>query len=238
MPEKNLQISKKATRFWPVISGAVALVLTASLGLIITLRASANVVDEEWMGEIVEHRSPLWDAPSYVLNFVGTGWFATLVSVLIVATLFFVLKRRWTALYALLAIGLSAVVVQGLKVAFGRLRPEDILLSLDSGSFPSGHVANAATLAAVLAIVTWRWWVVLVGSVYVILMALSRTYLGAHWVSDTVGGLLIGAGAAIILWAPFAFRMLRERRGEVPVAPQPADTAAGQEARDNGSPNQ
>jgi membrane-associated phospholipid phosphatase len=224
---------------WPLISGIGSFALGALLGGIVLVRGNTPLeADEEWMEEIVEHRSPLWDAPSYVLNFVGTGWFATLVSVLLVATLFFVLKRRWTALYALLAIGLSAVVVQGLKVAFGRLRPEDILLSLDSGSFPSGHVANAATLAAVLAIVTWRWWVVLVGSVYVILMALSRTYLGAHWVSDTVGGLLIGAGAAIILWAPFAFRMLRERRGEVPVAPQPADTAAGQEARDNGSPNQ
>jgi undecaprenyl-diphosphatase len=43
-------------------------------------------------------------------------------------------------------------------------------------------------------------------------MMLSRTYLGAHWISDTVGGMLIGAGVAVILWAPFAFRLYRERR--------------------------
>lgn len=209
---------------WPLISGVGSLLLGSLLGVLVLARGNTPLeADAEWMEEIVEHRSPLWDVPSFVLNFVGTGWFATAVSVLVIVLLL-VAKRRWTALYALLAIGLSAALVQGLKVAFGRVRPEDILLTIDSGSFPSGHVANAATLAAVLAIVTWRWWVVIAGSVYVVLMALSRTYLGAHWVSDTVGGLLIGAGAAVILWAPFAFRILRERRGRAPVAPEESAT--------------
>ena len=109
--------------------------------------------------------------------------------------------------------------MQTLKVIFGRARPEDILVTLDSGSFPSGHVANAATVVTALALITWRLWVVIVGSVYVVLMALSRTYLGAHWVSDTVGGLLIGAGIAIVVWAPFAYRIYerktRLRRGSL-----------------------
>ena len=167
--------------------------------------------DAEWMEEIVEHRSALWDVPSYVLNYVGTGWLATVISLSLIAVLFFVLKRRWTALYALIAIASSALVVQGLKIAFGRQRPEDILLPLDNGSFPSGHVANAATLMAVIAIVTWRIWVTALGAVYVVLMALSRTYLGAHWVTDTIGGLLIGAGIAFIVWAPLARRIHDER---------------------------
>jgi undecaprenyl-diphosphatase len=43
-------------------------------------------------------------------------------------------------------------------------------------------------------------------------MMLSRTYVGAHWISDTVGGMLVGAGVAVIVWAPFAYRLYREKR--------------------------
>jgi membrane-associated phospholipid phosphatase len=42
-------------------------------------------------------------------------------------------------------------------------------------------------------------------------MALTRTYLGAHWFTDTVGGLLVGAGVALVLWAAFAVPLERER---------------------------
>ena len=199
-------------RRWPLISGGATFAVGAGLGAVVLVRGNSPFeADAEWMEEIVEHRSTLWDVPSYVLNYVGTGWLATAISLAVVAVLFFVLKRRWTALYALIAIASSAIIVQVLKVAFGRQRPEDILLPLDNGSFPSGHVANAATLMAVLAIVTWRIWVAALGVVYVVLMALSRTYLGAHWVTDTIGGLLIGAGIAIIVWAPLAQRIHGER---------------------------
>jgi len=202
----------KIQRRWPLISGGAAFAIGAGLGAVLLVRGNTPIeADAEWMEEIVEHRSALWDVPSYVLNYVGTGWLATVISLSLIAVLFFVLKRRWTALYALIAIASSALVVQGLKIAFGRQRPEDILLPLDNGSFPSGHVANAATLMAVIAIVTWRIWVTALGAVYVVLMALSRTYLGAHWVTDTIGGLLIGAGIAFIVWAPLARRIHDER---------------------------
>jgi membrane-associated phospholipid phosphatase len=72
-------------------------------------------------------------------------------------------------------------------------------------------VANAATLAVVIGIVLRRGWVWAAGIFYTILMMLSRTYLGAHWVSDTIGGVLVGAGVAVIVWAPFALRLERER---------------------------
>ena len=43
-------------------------------------------------------------------------------------------------------------------------------------------------------------------------MALSRTYIGAHWVSDTVGGVILGAAVALLLWAPIATRPARGAR--------------------------
>lgn len=211
MPDRRpVEISKKATRFWPVVSGAVALVLAASLGLIITLRASSNVVDEEWMGEIVEHRSQLWDVPAYVMSFIGGGWFGVFLVPIGIAVVFALLRRKWAAIYFLVASIVSAGLVQLLKKTLGRSRPEEILIHADFGSFPSGHVANAATIAMTLAFILRHLWVWIAGAAYVVLMALSRTYLGAHWLSDTVGGALLGVAVATLVWAPFARRLEAE----------------------------
>ena len=91
-------------------------------------------------------------------------------------------------------------------------RPEDILVTPDFGSFPSGHSSNAALVATALGIIFMRTWVWVAGAVYTVLMMLSRTYLGAHWISDTIGGMLVGAGVAVIVWAPFAEKLYREHR--------------------------
>ncbi|WP_328744417.1 phosphatase PAP2 family protein [Gulosibacter sediminis] len=121
------------------------------------------------------------------------------------------LRRPWAALYYASATILATLIVQLVKNIVGRPRPLDILVAADPGSFPSGHSANAAVMAATFAIIFPRVWVWVAGAVYTVGMMLSRTYLGAHWISDTIGGLLIALGIAIIIWAPLASRLQRER---------------------------
>jgi len=192
---------------WPLIAGLTALALVLGLGAIITLRASPFGFDSEWMSEITEHRSQFWLVPSLVMNWVGGGWFGALALPLAITILFLVLRRPWDAFYFAAASAGSAILVQILKSLFGRARPEDILVHVDAGSFPSGHVANAATMAVALALILGRAWIWYAGAAWVLLMALSRTYLGAHWISDTVGGALLGAGAAVLVWLCFPRRL-------------------------------
>ena len=111
-----------------------------------------------------------------------------------------------------------------LKHLFGRARPEDIIVFSDFGSFPSGHVANAATIATVAFVLFPRLWVAIVGVAWVLLMALSRTVLHAHWLSDTLGGALIGAGVVLIVAGIFAPLLRRERPDAAPSAPQVTTT--------------
>ncbi|WP_241978369.1 phosphatase PAP2 family protein [Cryobacterium sp. Hz9] len=205
--------ARRVSRRWPVISGLSAMVLAALVGLVVVVRANSLALeaDTEWMSEIIEHRSPIWEIPSLFMNALGGGLFGVLVVPLVITLVIVLIKRPWAAGYYLVATVLSAGCVQLLKQAFGRARPEDILVTSDFGSFPSGHVANAATMAVCLAIIFPRLWVALAGAAYTILMLLSRTYLGAHWLTDTIGGLLLGAGVAIVLWAPVAAKLDGER---------------------------
>ena len=205
----------RVTRRWPVVSASVAVLLAIVLGAVVVLRERGLPFsfDAEWMDEIVEHRNPFWEVPSLVMNSLGGGVIAVFVVPVVVIALLLVFRRPWAALYFTIAIILSAAVVQVLKTVVGRPRPEQILVVSDFGSFPSGHSANAATLAVALGIVFVRVWIWVAGSAYTLLMMASRTYLGAHWLSDTVGGLLLGAGVAVLLWAPFASRLYRERDG-------------------------
>jgi len=208
----QLPVSDKVSRRWPVVSGIVAIVAAVLLGVIILIRGNLPFeADAEWMEEIIEHRNPVWELPSLVMNFLGGGWFAYLVPLAIVVVLC-VLRRFWSALFLAVSCILSAGIVQLLKEIVGRPRPEDMLVVSDFGSFPSGHSANAATLMVCLAIIVHRAWVWAAGAAYVVLMMVSRTYLGAHWVSDTIGGALVGVAVALIVWAPLA-RKLRVESG-------------------------
>ncbi len=192
--------------------GLVLIALSCVLGFwIYTHGDPPFAVDVWWNAAVAEMWSPILTGFSRVMNWVGAGWFGILVVPIGGAILLIVMRRPWAAAYFLAAEAVSAGGVQVLKHLFGRVRPEDIIVVSDYGSYPSGHVANAATLAVAAAVIFPRLWVMIVGAAWVILMAFSRTYLHAHWLSDTVGGALLGAGAALLVAAAFAVPMARER---------------------------
>jgi undecaprenyl-diphosphatase len=204
----------KIARLWWVVSGAAALLFVVLLAAVIFYRQADKPFDFEaaWMNTLVSVRAPIFTVPALVLDRVGGG-ISSIVYVpgVIIAGLL-IWRRPWAALYYVIAAVTSGVIVTIIKYLVGRPRPTAILVQPDYGSFPSGHSATAALIATTLAIIFWRTWVWIAGLVYTLLMMLSRTYLGAHWILDTVGGMLVGVGVGIILWAPFALRLYRERR--------------------------
>lgn len=95
------------------------------------------------------------------------------------------------------AVAVAAVVVTLLKQLFDRARPPLADLSLDpigivpaSASFPSGHAATAFAAAVAVGLVHPRLRRPLIALAVVV--ALSRVYLGVHYVLDVAAGALLG----------------------------------------------
>ena len=220
-PQRSTEASTaiKVQRRWPLISGGIGLAAVLLGGVLIAVRAYDVVpyaIDDGWMKYLVSRRTPALERVAEVFDFIGGGLFATYVVPVVGAAFLWWRRGRWTAAYFLIALITSALVVQLIKNIVDRPRPEEMLITSDFGSFPSGHSANAATLATAIGIIVWRTWVWIVGGLYVLLMMLSRNYLGAHWLTDTLGGLVLGVAIAVLCWAPFAYRIFAERK-HVPV---------------------
>jgi membrane-associated phospholipid phosphatase len=199
-------------RFVPLAVGITSVVIAALLGFILVLRADTMFeIVEEWAEDVFELRGGIGNIFAFGMDALGGGIAGVFVVPILTAVILLIVRRPWAALFFVVASAASAGVVQLLKNLFGRARPEDMLVASDFGSFPSGHVANAATIAVAIGIIVPKLWVWIVGAIYTILMAVSRTYLGVHWFTDTIGGALIGAGVALLVWTLFARRLERER---------------------------
>jgi membrane-associated phospholipid phosphatase len=98
---------------------------------------------------------------------------------------------------------LSPFTSRGASSFFGLL-PQDVIaytrtVSNTSYGFPSGHVSSTVATWGTLCLLFRRPWLLQVTLALVLLMPLSRMYLGRHFLADVVGGLVIGLLVLLIV---------------------------------------
>ena len=218
-------IKKRTLEF---LTLSLALGITASIGSLIFFAWLSNEVlegetrhfDEVTRAAVHHLASPTMTGTMRGISFVGSSLFLTTATVVM---FIWFLTHRWRREAWLLGITMlgAAVLNTTLKLTFQRARPEPFfdLLAPKSYSFPSGHSlasfcffgALATVLAARIENKRINFVIWLVSGLMVLLIGLSRIYLGVHYTTDV----LAGYAAALIWIAVIRFvemELMRRRR--------------------------
>jgi undecaprenyl-diphosphatase len=162
-----------------------------------------------WLGA---HHTTAWDNIMVEITALGTG--TVVIMIVAVAALFLVLtQHKYSALLLLISTFGGLVLNLVLKLGFNRPRPTIFVPEVHavSSSFPSGHAMSAAivygTVAYLAARLHRRAWaralVMFAALIVIVMICISRLYLGVHYPSDVVAGVVIG-----LAWAAFCMATL------------------------------
>jgi undecaprenyl-diphosphatase len=171
-------------------------------------------VDHNILSWFQEHETrPLVNLATRVAYF-GSTLVLTVASVVTGLTL--ALRRSWDrVLLLVLAMCGGAVLCLLLRISHWPLPAlEDALAVLPSERFPSWHAMGSTLFCGIITAIVgasakelrWRALTLLIAVVIVLLIALTRIYLGAHYLTDVIGA--IAAGLAWLIWCQFGVALL------------------------------
>lgn len=191
-------------------------------------------VDSAWLRLMVSGRNTPVTVVAKVFNLLELVYVTLPVRRAVAGYLAF--WRQWWHLAAFAAaVVLSEALIGPVKAVYDRARPPRSLVATSGAWFRSGHsiAASVTVFAAVIAPVPAgrrrvAWGLAAAG--FALLMALTRAYLGAHWLSDAIAGLLLGTSCALLaaVVVDRAQRAGRRRHGIPEAAPQKAVRPADQ----------
>jgi membrane-associated phospholipid phosphatase len=195
--------------------GLLAAGVVALLGLGVVAQVHLQLDLDAAVSEAMyagDHRAAALNDLLQVLTAPGLSVFRFVVFAPVVVLL--ARARAWaTAAWVLTAVVLIGPLTTLLKDLFGRIRPafEGGGARYESLSYPSGHSSGIATLVTVALVLAWpylarrrRQWVGLgLGAGLVLLVGLTRMWLGVHFLSDVLGGWALGIAWSLLTAVAF-----------------------------------
>jgi undecaprenyl-diphosphatase len=190
----------------------ISLLCAIGFGLIALLVSDKKIAqfDSTIIAAVQGFESPGLTSIMKFFTFIGSGTQVAIIALLVLFFLFKVLHhRRELILFIWVVLG-STILNEILKAVFHRARPTiHRIVEANGFSFPSGHSMAAFSLYGVIAFLLWRHLSTSLGrgmlilfSIFMIIMiGVSRIYLGVHYPSDVLGGFLAsGCLLAVSIW--------------------------------------
>ena len=180
--------------------------------IIICLVITGFILEDVYEREILEFdklafslfkiRTPLLTKIFLIITNLGSPY------VLILLTLLsFLLKNKKLSFIITGNLGLITIINQVLKFIVKRPRPSDLFLIVETGySFPSGHSMVSLSFYGLLIYFIYKYFknkklkifLITLLSLIIVLIGISRVYLGVHFVSDVISGFLLSLSYLII----------------------------------------
>jgi len=191
-----------------VAISAACWIVFAALAIVVSTSDTLSV-DQSVLTWVGEHRSSGVTSVMRTVTWLGSA--AVLYpAALVLAFHWWRRERDWRA-GAMLAAGLagSTALYNLFKRVIERPRPPapDALGTFTHWSFPSGHATQGMAFCAMLLALAWlagrprlRHWGIAAAAL-VLAVGGSRIYLGAHWLTDVLGGYALGAAWVSLLIA-------------------------------------
>ena len=169
--------------------------------------ADISHLDNVLLARTAHLRTPFLTRVAIDVTALGSPLVLGLMCVIAIGVFLFIARNRWDALQiTAAAIGGGLWTYVGKQVV-GRSRPEYPLMTIAGFSYPSGHSLSAATIYLTLALIAGeaagtfrtRAALLVLSSIVIGGVGLSRIYLGVHYPSDVLSGILLGSAWALFL---------------------------------------
>lgn len=178
----------------------ILIILFLFIGFSVRNTSEGILFDKIILDLIHQETNPIIFEIMKFISFVGSAYF--LIPLMIIVIVYTICKRKYYILKLLTISTLGSYIANFiLKIIFSRTRPLDYFLVEQGGlSYPSGHSMVTMTFYMTLAYIvsksirdkSKKKWIYLFAYTMIILMGISRLYLGVHWPTDVLGGYLIG----------------------------------------------